>query len=363
MQYLDDYRDSARIRTLTDAIDRATTRAWNIMEICGGQTHTIARYRIEEILPSAIRLLHGPGCPVCVTPVSTIDHAIAIARRPNVIFASFGDMMRVPGSQTDLLRVKAQGADVRLLYSPLDAVELAALHPNREVVFFAVGFETTAPVHLMALSEARRRALTNFSLLTSLFAVPPAIAMILDQPDNRIDGFLAAGHVCAVTGNAPCQRLSAKYHRPIIITGFEPVDILYGIYKCICQLEHHESRVENAYKRAVPEAGNPAAQQLMNDFLEPATREWRGLGAIPSSGFRLREAFAEFDAAQKFPLRETAPHAAIDTRCIAGEIMKGNRQVVDCPCFDTICTPTHPLGASMVSAEGVCAARHNYNQQ
>ncbi|GHT78300.1 hydrogenase formation protein HypD [Bacteroidia bacterium] len=361
MQYLDDYRDSARIQTLVRAIGRATTRAWNIMEICGGQTHTIARYRLEEMLPPALRLLHGPGCPVCVTPPSVIDHALAIASRPDVIFASFGDMMRVPAdSRADLLHVKAQGADVRLLYSPLDAVELAARHPDREVVFFAVGFETTAPVHLMALCEARRRALKNFSLLTSLFAVPPAIAMILDQPDNRIDGFLAAGHVCAVTGNAAYHRLAAKYHRPMIITGFEPADILYGIYKCVCQLENNTALVENAYKRAVPEAGNPSARKLMNDLLKPTDREWRGLGVIPSSGFRLREAFAEWDAAEKFPLRETASRATIDARCISGEIMKGNKQVADCPYFDAECTPAHPLGASMVSAEGVCAACHNY---
>ena len=363
MQYISDYRDKDRIRTLVRAIQKETVHSWKIMEICGGQTHAIARYRLEEMLPSTIRLLHGPGCPVCVTSEDIIDHAIAIALRPNVIFTSFGDMMRVPGSRTDLLQAKAQGADVRILYSPLDAVELACMNPEKEIVFFAIGFETTTPVHLMALKEAVRKGLKNFSLLCSFFAVPPAIEMILSQPDNQVDGFLTAGHVCAVTGNEAYHRLAAEYRKPMVVTGFEPADLLYGIYKCILQLEKGEAKVENAYKRAVPEAGNREAIHLMETFLEPVEREWRGIGTFPAGGFALREKYAAFDAAIKF--HDETVMAGLtrhdNNRCIAGEIMKGNLQVEDCPCFGTICNPEHPVGAPMVSDEGVCAAYYNYN--
>jgi len=363
MQYLDDYRDKDRIQTLVRAIQKETVHSWKIMEICGGQTHAIARYRIEEMIPQTITLLHGPGCPVCVTPDKIIDHAIAIARKPNVIFTSFGDMIRVPGSRSDLLQAKAQGADVRILYSPLDAVELAAANPEKKVVFFAIGFETTIPVHLMALQEAVRKGLKNFSLLCSFFAVPPAIEMILSQPDNQIDGFLAAGHVCAITGYESYYRLAANYHKPMVVTGFEPADLLYGIYKCILQLEKGEAKVENAYKRAVQEAGNREAMNLMETFLEPVGWEWRGIGYFPASGFSLRKKYATFDAAIKFPFSENRSlqeKEKTDMQCIAGEIMKGNRQVADCPYFGTVCNPTHPLGAPMVSEEGVCAAHYNY---
>jgi hydrogenase expression/formation protein HypD len=333
------------------------------MEVCGGQTHSIARYRIEEMLPSTIRLLHGPGCPVCVTPEEIIDHAIAIARKPNVIFTSFGDMIRVPGSDSDLLQAKAQGADVRILYSPLDAVELAAANPEKEIVFFAIGFETTTPIHLMALKEAVRRGLKNFSLLCSFFAVPPAIEMILSQPDNRVDAFLAAGHVCAITGYEDYHRLAANYRKPIVVTGFEPADLLYGIYKSILQLEKGEAKVENAYKRIVQETGNKEARLLMDTFLEPADKEWRGIGSFPASGFSLQKKYATFDAAIKFPVLEKEKNEKTDIRCIAGEIMKGNSQVADCPYFGSVCNPAHPTGPSMVSDEGVCSAYYNYNYQ
>lgn len=362
MKYVDDYRDKNRIEALIRSIRKEVRRPWKIMEICGGQTHAIARYRMEEMLPPIVQLLHGPGCPVCVTPEETIDHALEIARKPNVIFTSFGDMMRVPGSQTDLLQLKAQGADVRMLYSPLDAVELAQIYPEKEIVFFAIGFETTAPAHLLALKEAQRRNLSNFSLLCSLFAVPPAIETILSQADNKVDGFLTAGHVCAVTGNEAYRRLAANYQKPMIVTGFEPADLLYGIYKCILQLEKGLAKVENAYKRAVPEAGNPEAQKLMETFLEPVEREWRGIGRIPASGFSLRKEYAAFDANRKFPATKNkcAKKIEMDLRCIAGEIMKGNSQVTDCVYFGTTCIPNHPLGAPMVSDEGVCAAYYNY---
>ncbi|MDR3217382.1 MAG: hydrogenase formation protein HypD [Dysgonamonadaceae bacterium] len=364
MQYVDDYRNSDRIRILVQAIRKEAVHPWQIMEICGGQTHTIARYRIEEMLPPTLGILHGPGCPVCVTPESIIDHALEIAARPEVIFTSFGDMMRVPGSHTDLLHLKACGADVRMLYSPLDALVLAENHPEKEVVFFAIGFETTAPVHLMALKEAERKGLKNFSLLCSLFAVPPAIEMILSQPDHKIDGFLIAGHVCAITGNEAYHAPATRYRRPMIVTGFEPVDILYGIYKCIRQLERKEARVENAYKRAVAENGNPEARQLMEEALEPVGREWRGIGLIPASGFALREIFSAYNAEKKFPYKgQTKTHASAvkgEKHCIAGEIMKGNKQVSDCRYFATACNPQQPFGAPMVSAEGVCAAYYHY---
>jgi len=378
MQYLDDYRDKDRIQTLVRAIKKETVHSWKIMEICGGQTHSIARNRIEEMLPPTITLLHGPGCPVCVTPDEIIDRAIEIARKSNVIFTSFGDMIRVPGSHSDLLQTKAQGADVRILYSPLDAVELAASNPEKEVVFFAIGFETTIPIHLMALKEAVRRGLKNFSLLCSFFAVPPAIEMLLNQPDHQIDGFLAAGHVCAVTGYEAYHRLAANYRKPIVVTGFEPADLLYGIYKCILQLEKGEAKVENAYKRIVQETGNREALHLMDTFLEPVDWEWRGIGIFPASGFSLRKEYAAFDAAIKLVCHDglsssssenNAPEIAglryaesakTNSKCIAGEIMKGNCQVADCSCFGSICNPAHPLGAPMVSEEGVCAAYYNY---
>jgi len=366
MKYLDEYRDSAQVRTLAAAIRRAVTRPWNIMELCGGQTHAIARHRLDDMVGEKITMLHGPGCPVCVTPAGSIDAALRIAREPGIILASFGDMLRVPGgpgNDSDLLRAKAAGADVRMLYSTLDAVEIAAQNPSKQVVFFAVGFETTAPVHLMAIKAARQRGLKNFSLLTAFFTVPAAIEAILSQPDNRVDGFLAAGHVCAVTGFEDYHPLAQKYKRPIVVTGFEPVDLLYGLYQCVLQLERGRAVAENAYKRVVAEKGNPGARALMSEMLEPCDHEWRGIGVLPRSGLRLRPAWREYDAALKFArlLAPTAPDKNAAS-CIAGEIMKGNKRVSDCPHFGTTCTPETPIGAPMVSDEGVCSAFYTYRK-
>lgn len=358
MRFVDEYRSNEKVQTLLEAIRKKVTRPWYIMEICGGQTHAIARYRLEEMLPPDLQLLHGPGCPVCVTPVETIDYALKLATQPNVILASFGDMMRVPGSKEDLLSVKARGADIRMLYTPLDALSLAEENPDKEIVFFAIGFETTAPVHLMALKEAIRRGLPNFSILTSLFTVPPAIEAILSDPESKVNGFLTAGHVCAITGNRAYHRLAARYKIPMVVTGFEPVDLLYGIYRCVSQLEAGSYEVENAYKRAVPEHGNAAARQLMDEMLEPCDQDWRGIGIIPSSGLQLRSEYKRYSSRMRFQLRPEENRIA--SECIAGLIMRGLRQPSDCPHFGKACHPTHPLGAPMVSSEGVCAAYYRY---
>lgn len=358
MRFVDEYRSNEKVQTLLEAIRKKVTRPWYIMEICGGQTHAIARYRLEEMLPPDLQLLHGPGCPVCVTPVETIDYALKLATQPNVILASFGDMMRVPGSKEDLLSVKARGADIRMLYTPLDALSLAEENPDKEIVFFAIGFETTAPVHLMALKEAIRRGLPNFSILTSLFTVPPAIEAILSDPESKVDGFLTAGHVCAITGNRAYHRLTARYKIPMVVTGFEPVDLLYGIYRCVSQLEAGSYEVENAYKRAVPEQGNAAAHQLMDEMLEPCDQDWRGIGIIPSSGLQLRSEYKRYSSRMRFQLRPEENRIA--SECIAGLIMRGLRQPSDCSHFGKACHPTHPLGAPMVSSEGVCAAYYRY---
>lgn len=358
MRFVDEYRSNEKVQTLLEAIRKKVTRPWYIMEICGGQTHAIARYRLEEMLPPDLQLLHGPGCPVCVTPVETIDYALKLATQPNVILASFGDMMRVPGSKEDLLSVKARGADIRMLYTPLDALSLAEENPDKEIVFFAIGFETTAPVHLMALKEAIRRGLPNFSILTSLFTVPPAIEAILSDPESKVDGFLTAGHVCAITGNRAYHRLTARYKIPMVVTGFEPVDLLYGIYRCVSQLEAGSYEVENAYKRAVPEQWNAAARQLIDEMLEPCDQDWRGIGIIPSSGLQLRSEYKRYSSRMRFQLRPEENQIA--SECIAGLIMRGLRQPSDCPHFGKACHPTHPLGAPMVSSEGVCAAYYRY---
>ena len=358
MKYVDEYRDKNQVEQLISASHKTVTRRWQIMEICGGQTHAIARYRLEEMLPPEIQLLHGPGCPVCVTPAETIDQALCIARQPNVILASFGDMMRVPGNEEDLLRIKAKGGDIRMLYSPLDAVTLAEENPDKEIVFFAVGFETTTPIHLAALKEAIRRRLKNFSLLTSLFTVPPAIEAILSDKECKVDGFLTAGHVCAITGNSAYHQLSEQHKTPMVVTGFEPVDILYGIYRCLRQLEAGIYNVENAYKRAVPEEGNPRARALMDEMLEPCDMEWRGIGIIPDSGRQLRQELNKYSSREKFKFIPKGNR--LSTGCIAGEIMKGKKQPCDCPHFGTTCHPEHPVGAPMVSSEGVCAAYYKY---
>lgn len=362
MKYLQEFREKEQVELLVRAINQTVTRPWNIMEICGGQTYSIARYRIEDMLPDKISLLHGPGCPVCVTPVETIDNALAIAEQPNVIFASFGDMMRVPGSCEDLLSVKAKGADVRLLYSPLDAISMAEKHPDKEIVFFAIGFETTIPVYLIVVKEAGRRKLKNFSLLTSLFCVPPAIEAILSEENNFVNGFLTAGHVCAITGNDVYQQLAKKYNRPMAVTGFEPVDILLGIYQCILQLEAGKAKVVNAYKRVVSAEGNVYAKKEMQEMLVPVDQEWRGIGVIPGSGLQLNAKYEDFDAAKKFDWIVNQPKQANEqsNSCIAGEIMKGNKQAADCPHFGVTCRPENPIGAPMVSAEGICAAYYQF---
>ncbi len=358
MKYLDEYRDPQAARELADAIARRVTRPWTIMEICGGQTHAIVRFGIDEMLPDAITLVHGPGCPVCVTPIERIDRALELAARAGVTLCSFGDMLRVPGSDEDLFSVKAAGGDVRVVYSPLDAVKLAEDNPEREVVFFAVGFETTAPANAMAVLEAKRRGLANFSLLVSHVLVPPAMEAILGAPDNRVQGFLAAGHVCTIMGFEAYEPIAKEYGVPIVITGFEPLDLLQGIHMCVAQLEEGRHDCENQYARSVRRQGNAPALAAVEEVFEVADRDWRGLGSIPTSGFRLRSAYGEFDADRKF---DFAAHSAKESdECIAGEVLRGVKKPRECPAFGTKCTPEHPLGAPMVSTEGACAAYYKF---
>ncbi|MFQ3676754.1 MAG: hydrogenase formation protein HypD [Fimbriimonadaceae bacterium] len=358
MRYLDEYRDAEACRKLAQAIARATTRPWTLMEICGGQTHAIVRFGIDALLPPQIELVHGPGCPVCVTPVETIDRAIAIARRPGTILCSFGDMLRVPGSETDLLAEKARGADVRTVYSPLDALKIAQNHPGRQVVFLAVGFETTAPANAMAVHEAKRQAIPNFSVIVAHVRVPPAIEAILSSAQNRVQGFLAAGHVCTVMGWTEYEPLAAKYRVPIVVTGFEPVDILRGVLMCVKQLESGRAEVENAYARTVERQGNPHAQSMVTEVFEVAERTWRGIGEIPASGLRLRPAYAEFDAERRFDVFSVT--AAESSECRAAEVLQGLIRPSACPAYGVRCTPEKPLGAPMVSSEGACAAYFRY---
>ena len=354
MKYLDEYRDGAAALKLAEAIARTVTRPWTIMEVCGGQTHSIVKYGIDEVLPDGIELVHGPGCPVCVTSLEMIDRAQAIAARPDVIFCSFGDMLRVPGSRGDLLQVKSRGGDVRVVYSPLDAVEIAAMNPERQVVFFAIGFETTAPPNAMAVWMARRRRLSNFSVLVSHVLVPPTIAAILEASDNRVQGFLGPGHVCAVMGTDEYEAIVRRYRVPIVITGFEPIDLLEGVLRTIRQLEEGRAEVENPYARAVRPEGNPASKSLIEEVFEVCDRTWRGIGPIPKSGFALRDAYRDHDAERRFEV------GAIETRessvCISGQILRGLKKPGDCPAFGTSCTPLTPIGATMVSSEGACAA-------
>ena len=358
MKYIDEYRDRDAALSFARRIARVTTRPWTLMEICGGQTHSIIKYGVDELLPKEIRLVHGPGCPVCVTPLEFIDKAIQIAARPEVIFCSFGDMLRVPGSAHDLLAVKAAGGDVRVVYSPLDALRLAEQNPTREVVFFAVGFETTAPANAMAVYQARRRGLTNFSVLVSHVLVPPAMEAILSSPSNLVEGFLAAGHVCTVMGYTEYFPIAAKYRVPIVVTGFEPVDILQGVLMCVEQLEGGRAEVENQYARSVRERGNRPAQEVIAEVFRVVPRKWRGVGEIPQSGLGLAEGFAEFDAELRFGVGEyTAEEPA---ECISGLIMQGVKKPFECAAFGTRCTPERPLGAPMVSSEGACAAYFRY---
>ena len=360
MKYLAEYRDPDLARALIARIKATATRPWVLMEVCGGQTHTIVRQGIDELIADQVEMIHGPGCPVCVTPLEQIDRALAVASRPEVIFTSFGDMLRVPGSHTDLFQVRARGGDVRIVYSPLDAVDLARRHPGREVVFFAVGFETTAPANAMAVWRAHQLGLTNFSVLVSHVTVPPAISAILESPDNRVQGFLAAGHVCTVMGWEEYEPLAARYRVPIVVTGFEPVDILEGIAMAVSQLEAGRHEVENQYVRSVRRDGNRPAQELITRVFQIVDRQWRGVGTIPASGLGLRPAFAAFDAEVKFDLKGI--QAVEPAACRAGDVLRGRLKPFDCPAFGRECTPEHPLGAPMVSTEGACAAYYNYGR-
>jgi len=361
MKFIDEYRDPATARQLAEAIRTTVTRPWQIMEVCGGQTHAILRFGIDQMLPEQLTLIHGPGCPVCVTPVEIIDKALALAAMPEVIFCSFGDMLRVPGSQQDLFTVKSQGGDVRVVYSPMDAVELARKTPDRQVVFFAVGFETTAPSNATAVLQAERLGLENFSLLVSHVLVPPAMQAILESPSNRVQGFLAAGHVCTVMGSNEYVPLAEKYGVPIVVTGFEPLDLLQGIWMCVRQLEENRAAVEIQYARSVRPEGNRLAREQMDRVFQIVARKWRGIGEIPQSGLGLRPEYAQFDAEQRFPLEGIV--AWESDECIAGEVLQGHRKPTECPAFGTRCTPDHPLGAPMVSAEGACAAYFRYRRR
>lgn len=366
MKYVDDFRGPEQVGALADAIARETTRPWSIMEVCGGQTHAIMRYGLDQLLPDGVRLLHGPGCPVCVTPAAAVEKALEIAVAPGVIFCTFGDMMRVPGEASrgaaaDLAEAKARGADVRVVQSPLDAVAIAAAEPDRETVFFGVGFETTAPATALAVRHGRDRGLRNFSVLATQVLVPPALEALLAAPGHRIDAFLAAGHVCAVMGTDAYEPIAARHRVPIVATGFEPADILQGMLAAIRQLEAGEARVENAYERAVTRAGNTAAQALVAEVFRVVTREWRGLGDLPESGLGLAPAYAAFDAEQRFGAIGSS--GAPDPRCIAAQVLQGLVTPDRCPAFGRECTPERPLGVPMVSSEGACAAYYLYRNR
>ena len=361
MKYIDEYRNAEIADRYVKAIAQITTRPWTIMEICGGQTHSIVKYGIDKLLPQSISLIHGPGCPVCVTPVNLIDKAIALASRSEIIFCSFGDMLRVPGSTSqDLLSVKAMGGKVKIVYSPLDAVEIARQNPESQVVFFAVGFETTVPATAMAVYQAEQLGIKNFSLLSAHVLVPPAMELILDSPDNCVQGFLAAGHVCTVMGYKEYEAIAQKYQIPIVVTGFEPVDILQGVYLCIKQLEAGKTEVENQYTRSVSYEGNKTAQKLVAEVFATTPRQWRGIGKIANSGLRLREKYSQFDALNQFKLEDRTTKESPD--CISGLILQGIKKPHQCQAFGTNCTPEHPLGAPMVSSEGACAAYYRYRQ-
>jgi hydrogenase expression/formation protein HypD len=360
MKYIDEYRDADTAKKYSDAIWKITTKPWIIMEICGGQTHSIVKFGIDELLPDKITLVHGPGCPVCVTPVELINKALKIASKPNVIFCSFGDMLRVPGTEKDLLSVKASGGNVKIVYSPLDALKLAVNNPDKEVVFFAVGFETTAPANAMAVYQAKKKGIKNFSILVSHVLVPPAMEAILSSPDCRVQGFLAAGHVCTVMGYEEYYPIAEKYKVPIVITGFEPLDILQGIYMCIKELEEKRYEVENQYSRTVQEKGNLPAQDLIKQVFKVVHRKWRGVGEIPQSGLGLNDEFIEYDAERKFSVEGIT--AEESPECIAGLVLQGLKKPHDCSVFGTKCTPEKPLGAPMVSSEGACAAYYRYRK-
>ncbi|HWB54562.1 MAG TPA: hydrogenase formation protein HypD [Tepidisphaeraceae bacterium] len=360
MKYLDEYRDAAAAKKLAEAIQRTVTKPWVIMEVCGGQTHTIVKYGVDKVIPDCVELVHGPGCPVCVTALEMIDRAHAIASRPEVIFCSFGDMLRVPGSRGDLLQLKSLGSDIRIVYSPLDAVNLAAANPDRKVVFFAIGFETTAPPNAMAVWMAHKRKLKNFSVLVSHVLVPPSMTSILQTAGNRVQGFLGPGHVCTVMGCEEYEPIAKRYHVPIVITGFEPVDMLEGILMTVRQLEAGEARVENQYSRAVRYEGNLDSKRLIEDVFEICDRKWRGVGIIPKSGYKLRYEYRDHDAERLFEVDDI--ETSESNECISGQILRGLKKPHDCPAFGKHCTPQSPLGATMVSSEGACAAYYAYGR-
>jgi hydrogenase expression/formation protein HypD len=361
MKYIDEFRDADLIKKQVDEIHSITKQKWAIMEVCGGQTHTIVKTGIDQLLPEEITLIHGPGCPVCVTPLEMIDKALAIASRPEVIFTSFGDMLRVPGSNKDLFGVKAEGGNVRIVYSPLDAVRLAQKNPDKKVVFFAVGFETTAPANAMAVWQAKHLGLSNFSILVSHVLVPPAMEAVLDSPFNSVQGFVAAGHVCAVMGYKDYEPMAKKYKVPMVVTGFEPLDLLQGIYMLIKQLEEGRHEVENQYTRAVTREGNIPAQETIYKIFEIGDRAWRGIGIVPNSGYRLKKEFAEFDAEKVFSDISNIQSKESEL-CISGLVLQGVKKPHECPAFGKECTPMTPLGATMVSSEGACAAYYNYGR-
>ena len=360
MKYLSEYRDGTIGRAIADRIRATATKQWMIMELCGGQTHTIVRQGIDELLSGVVEMIHGPGCPVCVTPLEQIDRAVHLASRPDVILTSFGDMLRVPGSECDVLQVRARGGAIRVVYSPLDAVKMAIDNPDKQVVFFAVGFETTAPANAMAVWRAAQLDVPNFSMLVSHVTVPPAMLAILDAPDNHVQAFLAAGHVCTVMGWEEYEPIAAKYQVPIIVTGFEPVDILEGIWLAVQQLEAGEARVENQYVRSVRREGNLPARKLVSKIFRVADRKWRGIGEIPGSGLAIREEFADFDAERRFALEDLATNEPAE--CRSGDVLRGRIKPNECPMFGTACVPDHPMGAPMVSSEGACAAYFNYGR-
>lgn len=361
MKYLDEYREADAVMKYAALIKRTVTTPWAIMEVCGGQTHSIVKFGIDELLPKEITLIHGPGCPVCVTPLEQIDKAIELASRKEIIFCSFGDMLRVPGSKKDLLSVKAEGGDVRILYSPVDALKIAKENPDKEVVFFAVGFETTAPADAMAVYQAKLQKIKNFSILISHVLVPPAIEAILSSPNNRVNAFLAAGHVCTIMGYEEYYPISEKYKVPIVVTGFEPVDILSGIYICVKQLEEGRAEVENQYSRVVDKEGNQHAQNIVKEVFKIRNRKWRGIGEISQSGLGLNDNYSEYDAEQKFNLSNI--NVDEPSECISGLILQGLKKPFECEAFGKICTPEHPLGATMVSSEGACSAYYKYRNK
>lgn len=360
MKYLSEYRSPELVDYFLKEIKRTVTKPWVIMEVCGGQTHSLVKNGLLNLLPEQVRMVHGPGCPVCVTPLNLIDKAVYLAEEKKVILCSFGDMIRVPGSKKSLLDAKANGADIRILYSPLEAVKIAAENPDKEVVFFAVGFETTAPANALSVIHAKRQRLKNYSILTSHVLVPPAMEAIINDDDNIVQGFLAAGHVCTIMGLSEYYPIVEKHKIPMVVTGFEPVDLLQGIAMLVAQLEKGEYKLENQYSRVVEEGGNPAAQKMIDDVFESSDREWRGIGTIPGSGFELREDFSAYDANKKF--RVNIAKAEENKDCIAGHVLRGLKKPHECSEFGKRCTPANPLGAPMVSSEGACAAYYHYSQ-